>query len=255
MSLNEKTTGTRIQRTMGRRLNAMRAYSGLSLAEVAKRGGYRGASSVQKLFHPDYNPPYLPKDVAAKLAKAFVGAGDPPIRQEEITGLTEDALEIETLIADLTHLVQLNSDKISLFRTEKTSDTVPTDNGHNIPLFVRSENKNGDHIPCPKHLRGKQLVGQFVSVGNMWPRIEEGEVIFYEHRNPPIPGDDVVVTISAEQGAEGMVIGRLLLLTDDEVRFAVLSPRDLVCLPRKKVKSIHRLVRAVEMLEPPQSMI
>jgi|EndMetStandDraft_9_1072997.scaffolds.fasta_scaffold23007_5 hypothetical protein len=255
MGLSDESKGTRIAGTIGNRLIALRNYSGLSLAEVAQRGGYKGASSVQKLFQPDYNPPHLPKEVAAKLAKAFVGAGDPPIRPEELSGLTEGAQEIETIIADMTHLVHLISDKIPLYTTEKIADFVETSKGYQIPLFIRSHSDAGEHFPCPKHLRGKQLLGHYVTVGSLWPRYEEGEIFFLEHRTPPVSGDDVVVTVVTEENLDGgMFIGRLTMRTDEEARIDLLSPQDHVTLPRNKIISIRRLAKRSDMLEPPRAM-
>lgn len=256
MGLNDRTRGTQIAGTIGDRLIALRHYSGLSLAEVARRGGYKGASSVQKLFQSDYNPPFLPAEVAAKLAKALVGAGDPPIKPEELSGLTENAHEIETAIADMTHLIHLISDIIPLYRTEKIEDFVETDHGNSIPLFVRSKEASGDHFPCPKHLKGKQLLGHYVTVGTLWPRYEEGEIFFVEYRNPPVPGDDVVVTVVSEIEIDGgMFIGRLAMRTDEEVKIDLLAPSDQVTLPRKKIINIRRLVRRSDMLEPPRSIL
>ncbi len=57
--------------TIGTRLSALKAASGLSLSDIAKRGGLRGPSSTQRYFSADYAPEFLSSKVARKLIAAF----------------------------------------------------------------------------------------------------------------------------------------------------------------------------------------
>lgn len=72
------------QRTIGQRLLALKARTELTLDEIGQRAGYRGKSSVQKYFHPQYDMPQLSSSVAKKLEKALVGQGQPKIGRAEI---------------------------------------------------------------------------------------------------------------------------------------------------------------------------
>lgn len=242
--------------TVGERLLALKNYSELSLAQIAGMAGYKGASSVQKFFNKSYAPEVLPKEVALKLSKAFVGKGNPPIRAEELIALTGEADQFAEAFAEVSYYTHLLHDIISLFYTKRSSSSLITEKGLEVPLFVRSDNENGLHFSAPKHLRHKQLVGLYVTVGNMWPRFEEGEVIFYEHRQPVVQGDDVIVTLVDEMEIDGaMIIGRLYLLHEDEIQLDILSPRDRVVIPRSSVISIRRLLTRADMLDPPKSVL
>lgn len=69
------------------RLAALKDQSGLSLREIARRMGYRNASSIQRYFSADFTKPALPADFVAKLLPVLEGVGDPPITREQILGL------------------------------------------------------------------------------------------------------------------------------------------------------------------------
>lgn len=69
-------------------VKALRERSGLSIAKLAKAAGYKGASSFQRYEDPElYGGGYLKRDLVAMLAKALVGRGSPPIRQQEVWAL------------------------------------------------------------------------------------------------------------------------------------------------------------------------
>lgn len=74
--------------TLGEKLLHLKHRSDLSLAEIASYARYNAASSIQKLFHVDYDPPSLKYAIAIKLADAFEGRGTPPIEREEVMALT-----------------------------------------------------------------------------------------------------------------------------------------------------------------------
>lgn len=71
------------------KLRALRERSGLSMAEIAKRSGWRQASSYQR-YEDDrlFTQPYLPIRIAEKLKRALVGRGSPPITVDEVMELT-----------------------------------------------------------------------------------------------------------------------------------------------------------------------
>jgi phage repressor protein C with HTH and peptisase S24 domain len=72
------------------RLRALRERSGLSMAELAKGLGFRGASSYQRYEDPAlFTKKYLPLDLTEKLVQAFSGRGKPPITETEIMALAQ----------------------------------------------------------------------------------------------------------------------------------------------------------------------
>jgi transcriptional regulator with XRE-family HTH domain len=241
-----------METTIGSRLMALRERAGLSLAELARLSGYRGASSIQKLFRPEYNPESLDARVGERLADALIGKGDPKIERSDIAALTDKSTTLDHLMADLRHYTYVASAFIGIHRTKKLKDTVATEGGVEIPLFIREDMSDGIPVhPCPSYLRSRGVVGLYVTVSNMWPRFEEGEPIFYEHQRPPVRGDDVIVNLISEEDLDGgAIIGRLRLLHDEEVQIDILSPADRVIIPRQSVISIRRILHPSDFLEP-----
>jgi len=238
--------------TIGSRLMALRERSGLSLAELARLSGYRGASSIQKLFKTDYNPSTLDAKVADRLSAALVGRGDPKIIPSDLNALTGNGETLDHLIADLRHHNYVASAFIGIHRTTRINMNVVTEGGVEIPLFARENMSSGiPYHPCPNYLRPRGVVGLYVTVGNMWPRFEEGEPIFYEHQRPPARGDDVILNVATEDLSDGgMLIGRLRSMNDEEVQVDILTPADRIVLSRKQVVGINRVLHSTDFLEP-----
>lgn len=71
------------------KLRALRERSGLTMGQIAKRAGWRQASSYQR-YEDDrlFTQPYLPIRIAEKIARALVGQGSPPITEAEVMELT-----------------------------------------------------------------------------------------------------------------------------------------------------------------------
>lgn len=70
------------------RVRELRDRAGMSLDELARAMGYKGASSIQRYENPDgYKKEFLTADLAHKFAKALVGKGNPPIVVEEVWAL------------------------------------------------------------------------------------------------------------------------------------------------------------------------
>lgn len=64
---------------------ALRTRAGMSMADFAKALKYKGASSYQRYENPsEYKGGYLKRDLVAKMARALIGKGEPPIRQQEV---------------------------------------------------------------------------------------------------------------------------------------------------------------------------
>lgn len=71
-------------------LKALRERAGLSRDKLAKRAGMGRGTSLQRYEDPDYMcGRLLPVEIAAKLAEALNGLGQPPIERREIWALAE----------------------------------------------------------------------------------------------------------------------------------------------------------------------
>jgi hypothetical protein len=70
------------------RLKDLRTRAGLSMEVLARKAGYRGASSYQRYEDDNlFTEPYLPRRVADRLCLALVGRGDPPITRQDVLAL------------------------------------------------------------------------------------------------------------------------------------------------------------------------
>ncbi len=245
-----------VEPTLGDRLIVLKDRSGLSLAKIAERAGYQGASSIQKLFRPDYNPPGLQVSVAQKLAGALTGMGNPRIEEWEIRALIKigNTDRVNKALADMAHYSHLSSKWIVVRNTQRIGSCLTTENGLQTPLFISLDPREDVPIfSAPEHLHPKSVSAIYVTVGNMWPRFEEGEMVFIDHRSPAERGDDVVLTVVDENNIDGAsIIGRLYLMHDDEVQIDQLSQPGRVIVPRNSVISVRRILSRADMLPPLQ---
>lgn len=71
------------------KLRALRERSKLTMADIAKRAGWRQPSSYQR-YEDDrlFTQQYLPLRIAEKLKRALVGRGSPPITEADVMELT-----------------------------------------------------------------------------------------------------------------------------------------------------------------------
>jgi len=147
-------------------LKALRERAGLTMAEMAKELGYKGASSYQRYEDPAlYKKPYLPVPLLVMIHLNLVGKGTPPITSEEVEALGPPRLSPERssdpdrgpmpLLGEVQAGVWKEVDDISL----TNSRSLPI-----IPLFewgrkdqyaliVRGESMNkvardGDYVIC-----------------------------------------------------------------------------------------------------------
>lgn len=82
------------------RFRDLRERAGLSMDELARRMGYKGASSIQRYENPDdYKKSYIGPDLAAKLQRALVGKGSPPIEATEVWALCRPTLRAPSVVS------------------------------------------------------------------------------------------------------------------------------------------------------------
>ena len=118
------------------------------------------------------------------------------------------------------------------------------------------DNRNGLHIPCPEYLQGKQLVAFFVGVNVLFPRYEFGELALYEHRRPPVIGDDVVVNFKSDGSSDRVyAFGRLQSISASDVVLEQLNPRVDLRIERSSLSGIRRMLTRMELLPNITSVI
>lgn len=230
--------------TIGQRLIALKDRSGLSLARIATAAGYQAASSIQKLFRPDYSPPRLSQNVADRLIVALEGRGYPPIVRDEITALVEGRDAKEHFNQEFTRLMRHEKDDIPIYRSQVSLRKVRAKDDYILPVFGLSVAQMPERFEAPSHLALRDVAGFRVISGNMWPKYDLDELIWYSEADTARIGDVVMVALGAEREDQTScyLLGRLLDRNDEEIRLSQLSPERVNVIAKKTVTSVRRIL-------------
>ena len=251
------TTG---EETTGQKLARLRARARLSLDEVARTAGYKGRSSVQRFFHPAYDVDYLAMDVARRLAGAFAGKGDPPVAAEEVlslAGMPSLAGELRAADRSFANLGALPRD-LPVYGTALGSEArVEAAEGGGTLKVEQAELDQSEvlgYLRRPPALEGRRDVyGVYVAGASMYPRFGEGEAVFVDPKRPPMIGDDVILFLVEADEHEGdrvrnVLVKRLKRRTADWYELEQFNPACTFRIDRKRVRAVHRIVPAGELL-------
>lgn len=247
--------------TIGEKLIALRERAGLSLDEVAARGGYGGRSSVQRFFNARYDPVFLPMAAAQRLARALVGHGSPPIAADEVMALASipsaQAGGAFPLPDELAHPAGLPRD-IPIYGTalgaEGRYDGVDGAGKHAIEQAALDQSEVLGYLRRAPALAGrKDVYGVYIAGSSMYPRFRDGEGVFVDPKRPPMIGDDVVVHLCGPDDHEGdrvsaVLIKCLVRRTAAYVALEQFNPPLTFRIDTRQVKSIHRIIPATELL-------
>lgn len=260
------------ENTIGATLAAMRERAGMTLAEIAASAGYRGPSSVQMMFSPDYSVPALSWSVANKLARALVGKGNPPISLSEIHRLCytdEQWMPKEPRASnDLAHGYS------ERFRTSPDAPSVPTPRTRDIPVFgtalaadlefddvgtgqlvEQTVFEMGEVIAYARRPAGiypeADAYALYVSGSSMEPRYRPGDPIFVDAKRPPAIGDDVIVQLNAQVDGEPEIVAGLIKTlvrrTGSYLELEQYHPELRFRVPMSRVTRLHRVVPTKEL--------
>jgi phage repressor protein C with HTH and peptisase S24 domain len=237
-------------RTVGERLMELRARSGLTLEQVAKRMKLSGRSSVQRLFAEDVDE-LGPVD-ALRLADAFEGLGTPPIQREEITSLSRFALaEVRPNDAPPPRYMQLPRD-VPVYGTAMGTYKTGGE-GPEIEQTLVGQADVIDHFTRPPGYASKTgLYGLYVAGPSMEPRWESGDPLYVDPKRPPAIGDDVVVYLMQPSGEdnelEAVLLKRLARQSPTFVELEQFNPALTFRVERRRIKAIHRVIPRRELL-------
>lgn len=224
--------------SIARRMRMLRERAGLSLDQMAKLMGYKGASSIQRYENPDkLNPGYLKRDFVATVEKALLGKGNPPIQRPEIWELAGPEFN---------------------FAPPPPSNAVVgakiTTSGPMIPVYGSAVGgldgefeMNGSllyEIMAPPSLAPVKNAYAVQVVGDsMEPRYFDGEVVFVDPTRRVKRGDFVIVQIRAEE--EGPLLAYVKRFVRRNVNELVLeqyNPAKELRFAEATVHSVHFIV-------------
>lgn len=241
------------ERTLAEMLRAIWRRSGLSMREAARRAGYAQASSIQRYIDGTYDKDAISIEVANKLADAFEGTGDPPIRRADLFALTGYRVEPDARPFQMEGSSQDRMARdVPVFGTALGAPEVVE--GEAIEQTTLNSGEIVTYFRRPGVLNGRtDIYGLFIQGSSMYPRFSEGETAFVETRRPPRVGDDVVVYLrmpDEELGerASCVLIKRLVRRTGTHVELEQFNPPVTFRLPAQRVARIDRVVPWTELL-------
>lgn len=223
------------------------------MSEIARLAGYKGPSSIQRYFAPEYAPDELDYRFALKLVDAMQGAGDPPIDSYEIMVLTAKGA-VESPGAPVARRNDLSSKSFifayetDLVRNEYSSVAGESINVEGIKIF-----KGEPHImfEVPPFLEKRDVYGFIQSGRSMHPRIRDGEVAFTEGRKRAAIGDYVMVTIAenTDHQVEVAILGELESRSSEFIELK--QPSGLrPLIPVGDVIGLRRIMSSEQLINP-----
>lgn len=234
-------------KTLGEHLSALKAQSGYSLDTIASGAGYAGRSSIQRYFNPTYDAPYLPRELAEKLAEGLAPKVDPAA----VLVLTGDAVtNARPVKFEGASSVELPRD-VPIYGTALGA---PQDfDGQAIEQTMLNTGEVIGYLRRPTVINGqKNVYGLYIQGSSMAPRYEEGETAFVSGGGrPPRIGDDVVVYLREdedEERAAAVLIKRLVRRTSEYTELEQFNPPMSFRIETARVLRIDRVIPWSELL-------
>lgn len=224
--------------SIAERMRKLRERSGVTMAEMADIMGYAQASSIQRYFDADkLKPGYLKRDFVAKVEKALLGKGNPPISRPEIWELAGPEFNFATP----------HDPNVVIGSRIVTS-------GNMIPVYGSAVGGidgefalNGSflyEVLAPPSL--SPVSGAYaaqVSGDSMEPRYFDGEVVFIDPTRRVKRGDFVVAQIILEEeGTKLAYIKRFVRHNAEELVLEQYNPPKQLKFKHENVHSVHFVV-------------
>ncbi|GHH09253.1 hypothetical protein GCM10008023_05680 [Sphingomonas glacialis] len=179
-------------KTTGEALIALKERANLSLEQIAKAAKYRGKSSVQEYFKPEYESP-LSANVAVKLATAFEGKGSPVITWDDVISLAGVSARPNARPVQFEGASEqrMNFD-LPIYGTALGAEVIVE--GEAIEQTTLNKSEIIGYAQRPVMLNGvSDAYGLHVQGSSMDPVYVDGSFIVAQRGRPLRIGDDVVV--------------------------------------------------------------
>ncbi len=259
-------------KTIGERLLALKARSGLTLGAIAQAAGYAGPSSIQAMFKSDYDPEGLSTKVGESLFRALVGKGSPPISGNEVLSLVHmpsvrrhsgpddelpavipavaDELENEIEQVEVMPTLKGQPKDVPVYASALAAD-LQFDVDGGPPQVVEQTlfqmNEVVTHTRRPPGISSTKVYALYVSGSSMEPRYRPGDPVFVDPLKPPAIGDDVIVQLYApnDESGDDIVAGLIKTLVKRTGAYLELEqyrPEIRFRVPMERVARIHRVI-------------
>lgn len=221
--------------SIANRMRKLRERAALSIEQMAQEMGYANASSIQRYFDPGkLKTGYLKRDFVAKVEKALLGKGSPPITRPEIWELAGPEFNFGSL--------------------ETSNATIVSQNvtgGNKIPVYGSAVGgidgefaMNGVMLyeviapPVLNNVFGAYAVQ--ISGESMEPRYFDGEVVFVNPHRRVVKGDFVIAQIKIEEhGPPLAFVKRFVRHNAIELVLQQYNPPKELRFPHDQVESVH----------------
>lgn len=102
----------------------------------------------------------------------------------------------------------------------------------------------------------REIYALYVAGDSMWPRFDQGDLVYVDPRRPPAIGDDVIVQLRDDAAPEGgdpdavvrVLVKRLAKKRVDAWEFEQFNPALRFTLAAKSIARIHRIMRLDELV-------
>lgn len=221
------------------RVRALRKRANLSMDDMARALGYKGASSFQRYENPElYAGGYLKRNLVSAIETAVLDKGDPPIARHEIWELAGPEF-VPSPLADPANA--------------RLGEPIATLN-HKIPVYGHAVGgvdgeflMNGERLdevlspPTLNQTAGAYAV--FVAGDSMEPRYFDGEIAYVDPMRRPRKGDFVVAQIQNEEhGPILAYVKRFVSRNSAELVLTQYNPQKTIAFRNDSVQSIHVIV-------------
>lgn len=220
------------------------------MREAAQKAGYGNASSIQRYIDGTYGQETIAAEIASKLADAFEGCGEPPIRRSEIFAWTQFGGNPQ-IDAPIKPIEPMPRD-VPVYGTALGGDQIHDD--EKIELTTLNTGEVVTYFKRPSSIGArKDVYGLFIQGSSMFPRFDSGEIAYVEMRRPPRIGDDVVLYLRTPDGDDGetissVLIKRLVRRSSSHVTLEQFNPAITFELPAERVARIDRVIPWPELL-------
>lgn len=225
------------------RLRELRERSGLAMEKLARRLGYKGASSYQRYESLD-RAEYLDFDLAERIADAIAGSGSPPITRNEVLELAGDLRRIDQQQGNASTAgeITLAGSGIVPYGLRDLPILGQSRAGDGRYYFDNGANAHSLTYRPMELLNVSDAYAVYVNGDSMSPRFKHGELVYIDPHRPPAPGDDVVVQLRDGQG----FIKELVRRTARVVICRQHNPAAEVEFAADNIRSIHLIISATK---------